>query len=163
MNKERKQFMKTCKPLLFTAMTLFAALTITVQLAAQTSRSKIITFDVPGAGKGAGQGTFAFGIVQSRAIAGWDVDTGGRFHGFLRTKGGIRKFDAPGAGKLPGYGTVAYGINPSETITGEYNDANNVFHGFVRATDGKITKFDARGAGKGYGLGTYAVSINPAG
>jgi len=103
-------------------------------------------------------------MVPSGAIAGWDIDATGVFHGFVRAKGrGIKTFDAPGAGKGRGYGTVAYGINPSGAITGEYDDPGNVFHGFLRATDGRIKTFVAPGAGTGYGQGTFANSINPAG
>ena len=95
--------MKSRTLTLFTAMAFFTALAITLQLSAQTSPNKIITFDAPGAGKGVGEGTFAYGINPSGAIAGWDIDTNFRFHGFLRAEGGrITIFDAPGAGKERG-------------------------------------------------------------
>jgi hypothetical protein len=59
--------MKSRTLTLFTAMTLFAALAITVQTSAQSqmatfdvpTKSKITTFEAPGAGTGAGQGTLA--------------------------------------------------------------------------------------------------------
>jgi hypothetical protein len=64
------------------AMFLFAALAITVQLSAQ--KSQITTFDVPGAG----QGTFAWNIVQGGWIAGNYIDSSGVYHGFLRDPDG---------------------------------------------------------------------------
>src|SRR5215831_6897646 len=54
----------------------------------------IITFDAPGAGSGAGQGTTAFSINPAGAIAGRYIDAGDAFHGFLRTpEGAITTFD----------------------------------------------------------------------
>ena len=85
------------------AMVLLTSLaTIPVRLVAQ---DKLITFDVPGAGTGAGQGTFAFSlggvaaISPSGAVTGPYRDASNVSHGFLRTPGGaIITFDAPGAG-----------------------------------------------------------------
>ena len=44
----------------------------------------ITKFDVPGAGKGSGQGTIPYGINPEGAITGWYIDSGGVSHGFLR-------------------------------------------------------------------------------
>jgi len=44
---------------LLTAMILFAVLAIPLQTSAGVSQGKIITFDIPGAGTSAGQGTFS--------------------------------------------------------------------------------------------------------
>jgi hypothetical protein len=44
----------------------------------------ITTFDVPGAGKGATQGTFPMTNNKKGAIAGYYIDAGGVIHGFLR-------------------------------------------------------------------------------
>src|SRR5437016_1364909 len=59
----------------------------------------ITTFDIPGAGTGPGQGTFAGNINPQEAIAGRYVDASDVAHGFLRTRSGIiTTFDAPNAG-----------------------------------------------------------------
>jgi hypothetical protein len=149
-----------------TAMTLFAALAITVQLAAQDHpdhQPTIITFDAPGAG----QGTFAGSINPKGEIAGFSRDSASVRHGYVRSsKGDFTTFDAPGAGTGTGQGTRAYSINPAGTIAGYAQDASDVVHGFLRAPDGTITTFDAPGAGTSPFQGTYPFQgqiINPAG
>jgi hypothetical protein len=143
------------------------------QAKAQT-KAQIITFDAPGAGTGAGQGTLGFGVTPAGVIMGEFIDAGNVAHGFVRSKdGAITPFDAPGAGTSHGQGTVPNSINPAGVITGDYIDANGLAHGFVRAPDGPITTFDAPGAGIPSGppcspliiasTGTQGASINPAG
>jgi hypothetical protein len=122
----------------------------------------ITTFDAPGAGTGAGQGTLPFAINPAGLITGYYLDTGDVFHGFLRIRNGaITTFDAPGAGTGPGQGTRAFSINPGGAISGRYIDAGAVRHGFLRTTDGAITTFDVPGAGTGPGQGTLGDNINP--
>ncbi len=103
---------------LFTAMTLFAVLGLTVQNPAQT----IITFDPPGS-----TNTYAFGINPAGAITGYYFGNG--VHGFLRAADGtITTFDPPGS-------TITYvlSINPAGAITGYFYDASSVPHGFPRS------------------------------
>jgi hypothetical protein len=45
----------------------------------------IITFDPPGAGTGAGQGTVAGTIDPAGEILAWYFDASGTLHGFMRT------------------------------------------------------------------------------
>jgi len=72
-----------------------------------------VTFDVPGAGTGPGQGTTSVTINAEGAVAGWYMDANNATHGFLRTPGGdITPFDAPGAGTASGQGTIAGGPRP---------------------------------------------------
>ena len=125
-------------------------------------------FDVPGAGTGSGQGTFAGNLsLSGDLIAGSYIDANGMNHGFLRgADGTITKFDVPAAATGPGLGTTTFWaqcVNPAGTMTGSYMDSNGAFHGFVRAPDGTITTFDAPGAGTASGQGTYTWAINPAG
>jgi predicted membrane protein len=123
------------------------------------TKQQIVTFDAPGAGTGAGQGTFPLDVNPSGAITGYYVDASNLPHGFLRAKdGSITTIDPPGA-----IATFAYSINPSGAIAGFYQDASAALHGFLRAKDGSITTFDAPGAGTGAGQGTQATNINPAG
>src|SRR5713226_9976449 len=128
---------------LFTAMTLFAVLGLTVQNPAQT----IITFDPPGS-----TNTYAFGINPAGAITGTYVDASNVDHGFLRAADGtITNFDPPGSTY-----TSPSSINPAGAITGYY--FGNRVHVFLRAADGTITTFDPPGS-----TITYVLSINPAG
>ncbi len=132
--------------------------------AVQASAQKIITFDVPGAGRAGGQGTFAY-IVQGEWIAGNFIDANGVYHGFLRASDGdITKFDVPRAGTAAGQGTIEVkGMTPALEIVGTNMDANNVFHGFLRTPYGKFTIFDAPSAGTGSNQGTGGLSVNPEG
>jgi hypothetical protein len=125
---------------------------------ANERKTTIITFDVPGAGTGAGQGTEGLAISNNGTITGVYADSGYVLHGYvLPRNGAFMTFDAPG------YLTIPWSINPAGTITGFYSDANFVWHGFVRADDGTFTTFDAPGAGTGSGQGTVPNCINPAG
>src|SRR5882724_13269937 len=121
------------------------------------------TFDAPGAGTGAGQGTQSFAISPGGEITGYYFDGTTAVHGFLRDgKGVITTFDVPGAGTGPGQGTYGGGLTPSGTIMGNFLDADNVSHGFVRDRNGDITTFDAPDAGNvpGSFQGTYPFGIN---
>ncbi len=102
---------------------------------------KIITFDLPGAGTGSGQGTFPYVIVQAEWIAGNYVDGSGVYHGFLRAPDGtITNFVIPGSGTGAGQGTIEVkGMTPALEIVGSSLDANNVFHGFLRTRHGKFS------------------------
>ncbi len=81
----------------------FLASTAWPQAQTQWRRHKIITFDVPGAGTGANQGTVPYGINARGAIIGWYTDGGNVNHGFVRTPvGTITTFDAPQAAQAAG-------------------------------------------------------------
>ncbi len=142
------------------AATILVAVAMSITLSAQT----ITTFDAPGGGMGAGQGTYATNINPSGAIIGFSGDANNVRHGFIRSQdGSFTIFDAPGAGTAAFQGTRAYATNPSGTITGFFSDAGNVFHGYVRSNQGVITVFDAPGAGTGPFQGPNAYSIAPNG
>ena len=127
-----------------------------------SSAQRYTTIDPPGAGTGAGQGTFPQNITDSGLVFGYYVDSNGVAHGFLRSReGNYTKFDVSGAGSGAGQGTFPYSINPAVTITGQYIDSSNVIHGFIRRADGDFTTFDAPGAGNGAGEGTLSYNINP--
>jgi hypothetical protein len=82
--------------------------TLGLSLAANAQRGTIITFDVPGANTGAGQGTIGFGIIPNGAILGYYLDGNDVYHGFLRARDSkITTFDAPGAGSGAFQGTLA--------------------------------------------------------
>jgi hypothetical protein len=146
------------------AVTILAALAISIPVSAQT----ITTFDAPGAGTGALQGTYAFSISPCGAIIGFSRDAADVRHGFVRSNDGdFIIFDAPGAGTAAFQGTRAYSINPSGEITGFFFDSATVAHGYVRSNQGDITVFDAPGAGTAPFQGTFPafspLIINPGG
>ena len=129
------------------------ALAMAVAVSAQTPR--FITFDAPGAGTGAGQGTGCFAYTDCSvlindwgAITGYYLDANNVFHGFLRSpQGKFTTFDSPGADTNPGdfNGTLPNAINDAGAITGIYYDVNNVGHGFVRSPEGAFASFDVPG------------------
>jgi len=133
----------------------------------------ITTFDAPGAGTAADQGTIAFAVNLSGAIAGFTRDTNNARHGFLRAPDGtFTIFDDPNAGTCstscgniePGQGTRAYAINPSGQITGFYSENSGRCHGYVRAANGTFTQIDAPDAGTGpFPQGTFPSNITPMG
>src|SRR5208282_1531276 len=121
------------------------------------------TFDCPGAGTGANQGTIAGDINDVGTIAGIYIDGNGVNHGFVLADGVFTTFDAPGAGTGAGQGTEPMffsALTPLGAITGFYIDANNAMHGFVRAPEGLITTFDVLRAGTGAGQGTEPMANN---
>src|SRR5262245_29594809 len=96
-----------------------------------TTTTTITTFDAPGAGTGARQGTVAFAVNPTGTITGFFRDTNNARHGFLRAPDGtFTVFDDPGAGTCTascgtignGQGTRAFAINPAGAITGFYTD-----------------------------------------
>jgi hypothetical protein len=65
----------------------------------QASGQSIITFEAPGAGTTAGQGTLAEGINAFGTTYGYYIDGGSVAHGFIRPlTGSFTTFSAPGAG-----------------------------------------------------------------
>ena len=146
------------------AMAILVALAISIPASAQT----VATFDAPGAGTGAFQGTYAFNIHPSGAIIGFTRDANNARHGFIRSQqGNFFLFDAPGAGTGPfPEGTFVVSpiiINQGGAIAGYYNDSALISHGFVREKNGAITTFDVPGARTSAGQGTVSYAISPGG
>jgi len=128
------------------------------------SASAFASFEAPGAGTGALQGTVAISINAGGRATGIYFDANGVTHGFVRAPdGAITPFDAPGAGTGKNQGTLAMSINAGGAIAGWCVDAKNVSHGFVRAEGGAITGFNVPGAGTDGHRGTIPLSINAAG
>jgi len=121
------------------------------------SYDNTITFDAPGAGKDAGQGTSPQAINDQGEIAGYYKDGASAVHGFVRHRDGtFSTFDAPGASKKATLGTFPQGINKNGDVAGYFfTDPNGVRHGFVRHKEGAFSKFDPPGS-----VGTVARSIN---
>ncbi len=124
------------------------------------------TFDCPGAGTGALQGTGGLSINKAGTITGLCVlaGTGNVAHGFVRAADGtVTVFDAPGAGTVKHEGTFPTSINAGGVITGMVSDTNSVYHGFVRTAAGAFSTFNAPGAKLDLDAGTVPMSINTAG
>jgi hypothetical protein len=122
------------------------------------------TFDAPGAGTGAFQGTFAASINAEGEITGYTVDGNNVSHGFLRSRSGaFSLFDVPVASTASGEGTAPFSINLGGAVTGEFLDENSAMHGFSRSPRGSIVTFDAPGAGAAAAQGTRPSTNNSAG
>jgi hypothetical protein len=102
------------------------------------------TFDPPGAGTAAGQGTFSQQNLISGAIVGYYVDAKNVAHGFIRSaEGKYTTIDVP---KPEAVGTQAYGINDEGTVVGWWFEADGLYHGYLRDDHGDFTYFDVPGA-----------------
>jgi hypothetical protein len=122
---------------------------------------QIITFDAPGAGTTAFQGTVPLVIGDSGEIAGYFIDSNNVFHGFIRSANGkFTIFDVPGAGTGYLQGTKPSGLGDDGKVVGYYYDDNYVYHGFLRDADGAIITIDAPNAGTAPNQGTNVTSIN---
>ena len=98
----------------------------------RSREGKFTTFDAPGAGTVAGQGTGCpsdcpVSLNDFGAITGIYIDANFVAHGYLRSpEGKIVTVDPVGTTF-----TFPDGINDLGSITGYYFDANTVFHGFL--------------------------------
>jgi hypothetical protein len=130
----------------------------------RTLGGTITTLDAPGAGTGAGQGTFGVGLTLNREIEGVYVDANGVLHGFVRSnRGTFTTFDVPSAGTGAGQGTLPESNNTLGAIAGNYIDGNFVIHGFLRDRRGRLSLFDVPGPGIGAGQGTIPLDNNDLG
>jgi hypothetical protein len=128
----------------------------------------LTTFEAPGGGTGAYQGTgcpgCALGLNQWGMIAGPYIDSNNVSHGFLRSpKGEFTTFDAPGAGTGSNQGTgcpsdCPTSLNDLGAIMGTYIDSNFVYHGYLRSVDGKIVTVDPSGS-----VFTWSAGMNDLG
>ena len=113
------------------------------------SRRTFTTFNAPGAGKAANQGTITFSINQFGVIAGYYIDANNVAHGFV-TSAPFKTFITltdPDAGKGSGQGTFAGNVNLRGEVAGNYTDASGVSHGFVTAPPYRtFTSFDPTGS-----------------
>jgi hypothetical protein len=155
--KEEKE-MKThnCNSMLRAVLCLAVCmLGLSLSASADDHKGKIITFDAPGAGTEAGQGTFAQYINDPGLIAGYFVDSSGLSHGFLwYPNGKFTSFDAPHATG----GTLGVIPNNAGEIAGIYFDSVGM-HGFVRSPHGSFKEFDFPNSPEG----TFTQAMNSAG
>lgn len=131
------------------------ALAIVIVASAGEPAARFITFDAPGAGTGAFQGTGCFAVTDCSvvlnnwgALTGYYLDANNVFHGFVRSpEGRFTSFDSPGADKTPNdfNGTLPNAINDLGAITGAYYDVNGAGHGFLRTPGGAFKTFDVPG------------------
>ena len=140
------------------------------------SAQHITSFEYPGAGTSASQGTVALGINPQGAVVGYGPDGNFVVHSYVCVAGcnspdTFTVFNAPGAGTtnngpscfLPDtcQGTYAFSINAFGVIAGFYVDSDNVNHGFVIAPPYRtFTTLNEPNAGTGSGQGTIAGNIN---
>ena len=122
------------------------------------------TFDAPGAGTVAPQGTFGVAINTSGVITGNYVDASNATNGFVRaTDGTLTTFHAPGLGTgdgpMPNV-TSPQAINAAAVVTGYFYHGGAGPHGFVRGPGGDTVTFDVPGV---TAFNTSPRSINSAG
>ena len=122
---------------------------LSLGLSANAQEGTFVTFDAPGAGTGALQGTVPLAIDPAGTITGFYTDAAtGTNRGFVRTPdGAITTFDG-----------IPWGISLSGTITGTASTGGPTT-GFVRARDGSITTFEVPDAVNG----VFPSGISPAG
>lgn len=116
----------------------------------RAANGTIKMFDVPGAGKGHGNGTSVLGINASGEIVGFYINTTTHMSaGFVRAQDGkITEFTPPGSGA---YGTEALGINDAGTVVGQYNGGcylrhnTGVMKDFYCGPIGDVTGINADG------------------
>jgi hypothetical protein len=100
--------------------------------------------------------TNCFTLNSSNTAVGFDIDSAGLAHGWMRTASGtITAIDVPVASTVPGPapcisgnagGTVVDGINDKGYISGHYWDKHYNEHGFVRNPNGRFLRLDVPGA-----------------
>jgi predicted membrane protein len=146
------------------ALALVILLGLAVVALPSAQAQNFTTFNAPGAGTTAYEGTVSLSMNTAGDITGVYIAAGTVYHGFVRAANGvITTFDVTGAGTGKNQGTYPFSINTAGVIAGMYADSSNGYHGFVRAKNGKITSFDVPGAIADFHLGTAASSINTAG
>jgi hypothetical protein len=94
------------------ALALAVLLGLAIVAAPLAQAQTITTFEAPGAGTGANQGTIGVYINTAGVISGYYGDASNVYHGFVRASNGmITTFEAPGAGTGASQGTDGIGIN----------------------------------------------------
>jgi len=117
------------------------SLLLALELFANAKEFYFITFNAPGAGSNAYQGTIATGINPGGEISGYYLDANFLAHGFLRNADGtFITFDAPHASQ-DGYGTYANGLNSEGDTVGYYTNSTFNFGGYLRRPDGTFEIF----------------------
>ncbi|MFY9676008.1 MAG: hypothetical protein WAK13_16220 [Terriglobales bacterium] len=124
----------------------------------------ITTFDAPGAGTAAGQGTYSWSITNAGVVTAMFIDPNGVMHGYTRTARGVfRVFDIPGAGRVSGQGTIPEGINAHGAVIGNFINTYGENRGFRRTWGGSVKRFSVPAAGTGSGQGTVPLTDNASG
>ncbi len=107
----------------------------------------IVSFEAPGAGAAALQGTYVTAVNSKGQIAGQVLDAANVSHGFIRNKNGsFETFDIPGAGAVAYTGTSVNALGQDGSAIGTYIEASGRTHGYVRTPGGTVTTYDAPGA-----------------
>jgi hypothetical protein len=112
----------------------------------RASSGTTTTFEAPGAGVAAYQGTTAASINAAGTIVGSYTDPNNQYHGYVRTAAGATtSFDGPGlpAGH-PCVATAPASVNAAGSIVG-YCPLAIFSHSFKRTAAGTMTPFDAPG------------------
>jgi hypothetical protein len=120
----------------FIRIAMLAMLTVAMILSPRASAqlSQYVSFDAPGAGTGANQGTFPSCINQHKSIGGTVIYSGGAAQGFLREpNGAFITVTPPGSSQ-----SFVAAINDSGEVAGSYYGTGATY-GFVRNASGDYT------------------------
>ncbi len=121
MNRERKQFMKSCKPVLSVLAGVLTFACIAAAADAPKLNFKFTTIDVPGSLE-----TDTYGINNAGVIVGDYINSSGVMHGLKLVGKKVINIDDPnGVGS-----TVCNDINSSGEIVGSYVDSSGTTKGF---------------------------------
>lgn len=122
MKKERKQFMKTCKPVLSVLAGVLTFACIATAADAPKQTFKFTTINVKGS-----QETDTYGINNAGVIVGDYIDSSGMQHGLMLAGKKVTNIDDPNATG----GTICWGINSSGVIVGAYVNSSGNSQAFV--------------------------------
>jgi uncharacterized membrane protein len=120
---------------------LVAALLSALMLTPAIGQKAPISFDAPGAGTGAGSGTFPTCINRTGWIGGRFLDASGFSHGFLRAPDGtFTVIDAPGASYTGVTAINSRGdvVGNSIDVVGDSISQSFHYYAFLRTSDGKF-------------------------
>jgi uncharacterized membrane protein len=125
-------------------------------------KTGLSTFDIPGAGTGFAQGTYAANINDSGTVNGLYFDSIGMIHGFLRKKNGdVTTFEVPGAAVFNVYPGTFYGLSNAGAAVGTLYLAESPYaRAWVRTQQGVLNFFDAPGAVTG--TSSYGINMEGA-
>ncbi len=125
MNKERKQFMKTCKPVLRALAVVLAFACIAIAADAPKLTFKFTTTNVPGALQ-----TFPAGVNNKGVTVGQYEDKRGNFHGYVLKGKKLTKLDDPN-GTHTGANGINYNKKYGEMVVGYYRNTSGNDVGFL--------------------------------
>jgi len=123
MNEERKQFMKTCKPVLRVLAVVLAFACIAIAADARKLHLNFRTVQIKNA-----QSTHVYGVNNAGVMVGRYVDSAGVSHGFIKVGEKVRTLDDP---NWSGTYNECEAINSHNVIVGDYINSSNISTSYI--------------------------------